>query len=90
MLPLCHKTTNTVAAALCDDVITRVSIPSVTVSDLGGEFVGEAMKRLCDCLGITHLRTTAYHLQTRSVREYILTIFNSPRMVAKTYTTEIN
>jgi len=64
LLPIRRKIADAVATALYDDVITGVSVPSAFVSDLGVELTGEVMERLCDRLGITHLRTVAYHRQT--------------------------
>ena len=64
LLPLRRKTADAISTAFYDDVITRVLVPSANVSDLGGELTGEVMERLCDRLGITHLRTAAYHPQT--------------------------
>jgi len=64
LLPLRRKTADEVATVLYDDVNSRVSVPSAIVSDLGRELTGEVMERLCDRLGVTHLRTTAYHPQT--------------------------
>ena len=52
------------AAALFDDVITRVSFPSAILTDQGGEFAGDIMRCLCRRLGVDHLRTSAYHPQT--------------------------
>ena len=64
LMPLRYKTADAVAAALFDDVITRVSVPSAILTDQGGEFTGEVMQCLCRRLGVDHLRTSAYHPQT--------------------------
>ena len=57
LLPLKNKTADTVATAIYEDVIARISVPSAILTDLGGEFTGEVMDRLYERLGITRLRT---------------------------------
>ena len=64
LLPIRHKTAECVAATLFDEVISRVSVPSVILTDQGGEFMGEVVECLLRRLGISHLRTSAYHPQT--------------------------
>ena len=51
------------AAALFDEVISRVSVPYAILTDRGGEFVGEVMECLYKRLGITHQCTSGYHPQ---------------------------
>ena len=63
LLPLRNKTADTVATAIYEDVITKTSVPSAILTDLGGEFTAEVMDRLYARLGITRLRTTGYHPQ---------------------------
>jgi len=64
LLPIRHKTAECVAAMLFDEVISRVSIPSTILTDQGGEFTGEVVECLLKRLGISHLKTSAYHPQT--------------------------
>jgi len=64
LLPIRHKTAEAVAAALFDEVISRVLVPSAILTDRGGEFMGEVAECLYKSLGITHLKTSAYHPQT--------------------------
>jgi len=64
LLPIRHKTAECVAAMLFDEVISRVSVPSSILTDQGGEFTGEVVECLLKRLGITHLKTSAYHPQT--------------------------
>jgi len=45
-------------------MISRVSVPSAILTDRGGEFLGEVVECLLKRLGITHLRTSAYHPET--------------------------
>ena len=49
---------------LFDEVISRISVLSAILTDQGGEFTGEVVECLLQRLGITHLRTSAYHPQT--------------------------
>jgi len=53
-----------VAATLFDEVISRVSVPSTILTDQGGEFMAEVVECLLCRLGISHLWTSDYHLQT--------------------------
>ena len=64
LLPIRHKTAECVAATLFDEVISCVSVPSSILADQGGEFTGEVVECLLKRLGITHLKTSAYHPQT--------------------------
>jgi len=64
LLPIRNKTAECVAATLFDEVISRVSVPSAILRDHGGEFMGEVVECLLRRLGISHLRTSAYHPQT--------------------------
>jgi len=64
LLPIRHKTAECVAATLFDEVISRVSVPSTILTDQGGEFMAEVVECLLRRLGISHLRTSAYHPQT--------------------------
>jgi len=64
LLPIRHKTAECVAATLFDEVISRVSVPSAILTDQGGEFMGEVVECLLRRLGISHLRSSAYHPQT--------------------------
>jgi len=71
LLPLRKKTADTVATAIYEDVIARISVPSAILTDLGGEFTGEVMERLYERLGITRLRTTGYHPQCDAKAERV-------------------
>jgi len=51
---------------LFDEVISRVSVPSSILMDQGGEFTGEVVECLLKWLGISHLKTSAYHPQTEA------------------------
>jgi len=59
-----HKTAECVTATLFDEVISRVSIPSTILTDQGSEFTAEVVECLLKRLGITHLKTSAYHPQS--------------------------
>jgi len=64
LLPICHRTAECVAATLLDEVISRVSVPSTILTDQGSKFTAEVVECLLKRLGITHLKTSAYHLQS--------------------------
>jgi len=64
LLPIRHKTADRIAATLFDEVISCVSVPSAILTDQGGKFLGEVIECLLKWLGISHLRTSAYHPQT--------------------------
>jgi len=77
LLPIRHKTAECVAATLFDEVISRVSVPSAILTDRGGEFLGEVVECLLKRLGISHLKTSAYHPETDAKCERIhLSIHN--------------
>jgi len=81
LLPLRNKTADTVATAIYEDVIARVSVPSAILTDLGGEFTGEVMERLYERLGITRLHTTGYHPQCDTKAERVH--FSVHQMIVK-------
>jgi len=64
LLPIRHKMADIVTAALFDEFISRVSVPSAILTDHGGEFMGEVVKALYKKLGMAHLKTSAYRPQT--------------------------
>jgi len=51
-------------AKLFDDMISRVSVPSAILADRGSKFTREVMECVYKRLGITHLKTPVYHMQT--------------------------
>ena len=59
-VPLCNKSALSVARALVQGVILRYGMPHCILTDLGREFQNELWRELCQLLGITRLRTTAY------------------------------
>lgn len=65
--PMGDQTANTVAETLFENILCRYNIPRSLVTDNGTNFVGNVFHRLCKLLGITKLRTTAYHPQSNSV-----------------------
>jgi len=81
LLPIRHKTAECVAATLFDEVISRVSVPSTILTDRGGEFLGEVVECLLKWLGISHLRTSAYHPETDAKCERVH--FSVHNMIAK-------
>ena len=50
-------------------VITRTSIPLKILSDRGSVFMGKAVKRLCEILGISTIHTSPYRPQGNGVIE---------------------
>jgi len=58
--PLRNKTALSVARALVHEVVLKYGMPQTILTDLGGEFQHELWKELCQLLGITRVRTTAY------------------------------
>ncbi len=69
IVPLPDKHATTVARAFFDTWVCRYSVPKQIVSDRGLEFVNSVNKELCQLLGISHLKTSAYHPQTNSSAE---------------------
>ena len=63
-MPLRVKTADAVATALFEEVIVRTSVPTAILSDRGGEFTSEVVQRVCELLGITHLKKSGCRPQT--------------------------
>ena len=62
-LPLKRVDAQTVAEGMCE-IFSRTGIPNEVLTDQASVFTGKLHKALCNTLGITHLRTSAYHPQT--------------------------
>ena len=56
----------TAARAFFEPWICRHGVPILIVSDRGKEFLNEAMKKLCELLGIDHNATSSYHPQSNA------------------------
>lgn len=69
VIPLPNATAETVAFALIDGWIKHFGIPLKITSDQGRQFESILFKELSSALGITHLRTTAYHPQSNGIIE---------------------
>ena len=60
-IPLTNTSTETVAQAFLFGWIARFGVPSSLTSDRGGQFKSHLWEHLMKLLGISHVRTTAYH-----------------------------
>jgi len=63
-VPLRNKTAVSAAQVLVREVFLKLGIPFQILTDLGGEFQNELWKEMCELLGVTRLRTTAYSPST--------------------------
>ena len=61
--PTPDQKASTVAKILVDRVFSRFGLPVVLHSDQGANFESTLMHEVCDVMGITTTRTTAYHPQ---------------------------
>ena len=59
--PLKVTDSETLAKILVDEVISCYRVPSTLHSDQGTNLTSKVISSLCDSLGITQTRTTAYH-----------------------------
>lgn len=62
-----NQTADTVARALCEEIVYRFSLPTEIISDNGGNFVPKVLQRICKMLSIKHNFTTPYHPQSNAV-----------------------
>jgi transposase InsO family protein len=62
-IPLQNQEASTVADALIEHVITPYGVPSQLHSDQAPNFESELIKKLCERLGISKTRSSAYHPQ---------------------------
>ena len=81
LMLLHHKSTDAIATALFDEVISRVAVLSTILTEGVGEFTGEVMQHLCNRLGISRLLTSAYHTQTDAKCQR--TLFSIHNMIMK-------
>ena len=61
LVPLRRKTSDAVAAAIFEEVISQTTIPDALHTDRGTEFTNQVLQHLCKRLNISHFRTSAYH-----------------------------
>ena len=59
--PLKDTTTNTLANILLNEVVCRYGVPTYIHSDQGANLCSAVVKSLCQLLGFTTTRTSAYH-----------------------------
>ena len=69
VIPIRSITADTVASTLVREWISRYGVPRKIISDRGTQFESELFTKLSRLLGITHLRTTAYHPQCNGIIE---------------------
>ena len=60
-IPIPDMEASTVASALLSTWIFRFGVPLKITSDQGRQLESKVFEELCRLLGVTHLRTTAYH-----------------------------
>ena len=67
-IPLRRVDAETVATAMME-IFARLGVPAEMLTDQGSVFMSSLMKRLCDKLGVTQLKTSPYHPQTDGMLE---------------------
>jgi hypothetical protein len=68
-VPVPDMSTATCSAALFSGWIGRYGVPDWLTSDRGAQFTSEVWAALCKRLSISHIMTTAYHLQSNGMVE---------------------
>ena len=68
-IPLKSISADIVASAILAEWISRYGVPRTIITDRGPQFESHLFNSLSHSLGISHLRTTAYHPQTNGMIE---------------------
>ena len=68
-VPLSSMTAPACADALVAGWISQFGVPAVMVTDRGVQFTSAVWAVMCQCLGIRHSTTTAYHPQSNGMIE---------------------
>ena len=76
-----NHTACTTVHILYNEFFSVFGFPRRLMSDQAAEFMGQVISELCDLLGITKIRTLAYHPQTNSAVERVHQTLR--RMIAK-------
>ena len=69
-VPLRNKSAISVAMALVSEVVLKFGVPQYILTDLGREFQNKLWRELCQRMGVTRLRTTAYCPSTNGKIEH--------------------
>ena len=76
-----NHTVRTTARVLYNEFFSVFGFPRRLMSDQASEFTGQVVSELCDLQGVTKIRTSPYHPQTKSAVERVHQTLR--RMIAK-------
>lgn len=68
-IPIASKKAETVQEAFMDNIVARYGLPSVLISDNGGEFTSSNFEQWLREFGVTHRLTSPYHPQSNGMTE---------------------
>ena len=68
-IPIASKKAQTVQEAFMDNIVARYGIPTILISDRGGEFVNASFEKWLKDFGVEHHLTSPYHPQSNGMTE---------------------
>lgn len=68
-IPIASKKAPTVQDAFMEHIVARYGIPTIIITDNGGEFINAPFRKWAEEFGVEHRKTSPYHPQSNGMTE---------------------